>query len=421
MRILHTSDWHLGMMTGTVSRLPDQQDFLDWLVGVIAQWQVDAMVVAGDVFDSMQPSAEAQAAYYGFLARLPRTGVRDVVVVGGNHDSPSRLDAPREVLAALAVRVVGGLPEAPLETLVYPLRRRGHEEPAAVCLAVPFVHEYRLGVRTTEPDRVQVRQAFLERFGGLYRDLVDRALATFPGLPIVATGHLTVGSVQPEDYRDPIHQVGFIGALPPSVLDRRIAYAALGHIHRAFPVVEGRAWYSGSPLQVSVSDGAGDRKVILVDLREDGGPPVVKPMPVPVFRELRAVEGTLDEVVRALEEMESPARHPPLVQVVVRLDRAVPGLGERLAPATQGRPKGRRPQIVEVREVWQGAVEPIEKPCGVALEQMSEEEVFSLLCRMRGEGNPEELAQVFRTIATMSDEDLTRLLAAIHGDVAEVP
>ena len=103
MRILHTSDWHLGLSLGGLGLGPDHDLFLQWLRGALRDHAVDALVVAGDVFDTMQPSAEAQARYFRFLADVAETGVQQVVIVGGNHDSPSRLDAPAEVLAALKV------------------------------------------------------------------------------------------------------------------------------------------------------------------------------------------------------------------------------------------------------------------------------------------------------------------------------
>ena len=101
MRILHTSDWHLGVSTGPASRIEEQRWFLDWLLNQLSALQIDVLIIAGDVFDTMHPSAEASAMYYEFLAQIGATGVRDVVVIGGNHDSPSRLDAPKALLQAV--------------------------------------------------------------------------------------------------------------------------------------------------------------------------------------------------------------------------------------------------------------------------------------------------------------------------------
>ncbi|MBN1178236.1 MAG: exonuclease subunit SbcD [Anaerolineae bacterium] len=411
VRILHTSDWHLGLSTGCVSRLPEQQRFLAWLAALLAEQAVDALVVAGDVFDSMQPSAEAQEAYYRFLAGLAATGVRDVVVVGGNHDSPSRLDAPREVLAALGVHVVGGLaaPEEPLDMAVVPLRRRGSETVEAVCLAVPYVHEYRLGVRTTDLDRGAVAEAFRVRFTELYSRLVDRAQALYSGLPVIATGHMVLGEVRREDYTAEIHQVGFIKGLPASVLDPRLAYTALGHIHRAYPVEEGHAWYSGSPLPVSVADCTVARNVLLVELPE-AGPPAIAPIRVPVFRELRVIEGSPVDLVRDLKALTSSAPLPPLVHVRACLDGPEPRLRETITAALDAHAEPKRPVLIGVQEVFVGATEDVDPVPQAGLDEMTEAEVFARLCQATRTTDAEELQRAFATLLSWPEEELERAI-----------
>ncbi len=203
MRILHTADWHLGATTGPAPRLEEQGLFLEWLFDILSVRRVDALLIAGDVFDSMHPSAEAQKLYYRFLAGVRLSGVRDVVVVGGNHDSPSQLDAPKDLLEAVDVHVIGGVPAAGdrLDGMIVPLHERGSDEVAALCLAVPYVHEYRLGIRTSDLDREETRSAFKAAFSDLYRTLADRGLERFGDLPLVAMGHLTLGNeVHREDF-----------------------------------------------------------------------------------------------------------------------------------------------------------------------------------------------------------------------------
>ncbi len=408
MRILHTSDWHLGLSTGVTSRLEDQQRFLSWLTERLAADEVDLLIVAGDVFDSMQPSSEALSTYYRFLAGLSATGVRDVVIVGGNHDSPSRLEAPRDVLAALNVKVIGTLPrqDESLDSLVIPLRDRQSEEVEAVCLAVPFVHEYRLGVRTTELDRAAVVEAFRERFTELYTGLADRAEELYPGRPIIATGHLVLGDASRDDYHDEIHQVGFIGGLPLSVLDSRVVYAALGHIHRAWPVIDKRAWYSGSPIPLSVSESTGARKVLLVDLEVTGAAEVsITPVDVPEFRQLREVSGTPEELEVTLRTLTSSAPLPPLLYVRARLKAPEPGLRDRLHSALDGFIDGARPQIVEVREVFGEAVMELSGVPPIGLDELTLREVFLRLCQSAGVQDGANMVQALATLETLSADD----------------
>lgn len=414
MRILHTSDWHLGISTGPASRTDEQGAFLDWLLELLSAQAVDALVVAGDVFDSMHPSAEAQALYYRFLARVGSTGVRDVVVVGGNHDSPSRLDAPRALLEAVDVHVVGGVPpgEERWHRMLAPLRERGSDEVAAVCLAVPYVHEYRLGIRGTDQDREATRAAFTAAFSGLYTDLADRALAAHPGATLLATGHLTLGSESTrEDYPHEIHQVGTIEGLPATILDPRIRYAALGHIHRAYPIAGSTARYCGTPIPYALNEMATPRRVLIVDLKE-GAESTVSPVLVPRSRDLVQLAGPPDDVLTELAALTWSTHLPPLVHVRIQTSMAVPGLTRRLHDAVATHPEGRRPVLVEVQQRGLDAEFGRSTPLAPSLEELSPEQVFGLVCDARQlDGDDRQaLLTAFRTIASADPETLQDML-----------
>jgi exonuclease SbcD len=341
MRVLHTSDWHLGVDYFGRPRLEEQAAFLSWLLDTIVARQIDAVVVAGDIFDKGAPSAEAQSLYYAFLARLGALGDRTVVVVGGNHDSASRLDAPREVLSALSTHVVGGYAAeregqgalAFKEGVLVPLRAGNDVQ--AVVAAVPYLHDWRISVRdlTAEPS---VQHAQLSgAFRDIYGRLADAAEAAFPGVPLLATGHLTclprAGQKPTEDDSIPyeINRVGTLGAFGPDIFDPRFAYVALGHIHRGFAVDAGRrVWYSGTPMQVSRTEAANARRVLVVDTeaRTESGALVVEAVAVPVTRRLVHVTGTFDEVEERLKALTWDANErPPLVSAEAVRDRYMSG------------------------------------------------------------------------------------------------
>ena len=418
MRILHTSDWHLGVSTGPESRVEEQELFLDWLLDTLEGREVDALVVAGDVFDSMHPSAEALGLYYRFLARVGGAGVRDVVVVGGNHDSASRLDAPRALLEAVHVHVVGGLPATDdrQDRMIAPLRARGSNDVAAVCLAVPYAHEYRLGIRTTDLDRDLTRAAFTEAFSRLYSDVADHAQAQYPGLPLVATGHLTMGfGAKKGDYAQPIHQVGTIDGLPIDILDPRIRYTALGHIHRCYPVAGSRAWYCGTPIPYSLTEMGSARQVLIVDIEGEAEASVER-VEVPQYRELVELIGTPEAVLAALVGLRWSTRLPPLVHVLVETKMAEPGLNRRLHEAVASHEQRGCPDLVEVRQM---AAE-IEGD-GIAsavppLEELEPREVFGLMCDATKlqEDDRQQLETAFATVASANSETLEKMLEAIE-------
>lgn len=372
-------------------------------------------MVAGDVFDTMQPSAEAQRRYYRLLGRVAATGVQQVVVVGGNHDSASRLDAPADVLAALDVVVVGGLPAADeLDRCLVPLRARGGDAVEAVLLAVPYVHEFRLGVRTTELDPGAMRRAFEERFAALYRELADRAAARWPGLPILATGHLTLGPSRREDYPQEIHQVGTIEGLGEDVVDPRVVYLALGHVHRPHAVgTSGRAWYCGSPIAFSLAEGRVPRQVNVVEVDRSGATRV-RPVELPATRRLVELRGGPDALVDAVRGLEWTEPLPPLLYCRAVSDAAPVDLADHLHDAIDGFPEAARPVLVELRTERGGAsAEPVVavRPLG----ELTPHEVFAALCRARGEADRAALDVAFATLLDVSEDDFGALVAAARG------
>lgn len=402
-RFLHTSDWHLGANLETVSRERDHALFLDWLAEVIEEREVDVLLVAGDVFDQAQPSAEAQRAYYQFLHRIAGKRLRKVVIVGGNHDSPSRLDAPRELLDALSVHVVGGLLAAPetWDRCLCPIPGNDGEIEAVV-LAVPFVHEFRLGVRTALADSATVAAQFRERFAALYTELADRAERLAPGRPIVATGHLTCGVASREDAPAEIHLVGTIGALPADIFDPRIRYIALGHIHRSYPVCGGRGWYSGSPIALDRTEARTGRRVLLVDV--DDGEAKVEPLPVPETRAIHELSGTLSEVADRLRALSWTGELPPFVYAQIQADYVPAGAEAQLHEAAEKNPHG-VPCLVQVRRaLQQAACAQPEDDATPPLSELEPEDVFRRLCAERNVELDDGLLNAFRAVAQDEDE-----------------
>ena len=408
MRVLHTSDWHLGASLGGVARAPEHTRFLSWLTETAVEEAADLLIVAGDVFDHASPSADALRTWYRFLVGLRETPVRQVVVVAGNHDSPARLEAPREVLDAIDVRVVGTFDgsDASRSRLLCPVVGADGEVDCVV-LALPYVHEYRLGFRTAGLDPLSIARLYRDRFAELYTDLADEAERRWPGAPLIATGHLTCEGATSDDYPVPIHSVGSVGALPDSIFDRRIRYAALGHVHRPMQVGTGPAWYCGSPIALRLGEQEIPRRVLRVDLEPNVGralTPVA--LEVPVFRRLVRVAGELDEVVAGLRDLTWTEALSPLVHVALRLPRRQPEVVAELRrrAAELWGEAADRPQLVQIRQDVDvaeadgaGGSEDGEREPLAALDA---EDVFRLLCDARGEPLDDALLGAFRSLLT---------------------
>jgi len=421
MKILHTSDWHLGVEYHGVSRAAEHGAFLTYLLDVIEARGVEALVIAGDVFDGTNPSADALSRYYGFLADLGRRGGCTVVVVGGNHDSAARLDAPRDVLGALRTVVVGGYDTAgragatddadtPAGGLLVPLTdRRG--EVGAVVAAVPYLHDWRLGVRDLDAPPDAQRRALTEAFRAVYSRLADAAVAAFPGLPLLATGHLTclsrAGARPTEADAVPmeINRVGTLGAFGPDLFDTRFGHIALGHLHRAFPVdAARRVWYSGTPVQVGPVETPDERRLLLVDTDRPtpSGGFEVEAIAVPVTRRLLRIAGPQDEVLARLRTLTWPeTEQPPLLALEGTVTQFDAAAERALRDAAPHGPNGRA-IIVEARALLLRTLTEGERAPLPDAAALTPEEAFRFAWSLRHRGAPpdERVLARFRTLLT---------------------
>ena len=345
MRLLHTSDWHLGQTLHNFERGYEHQRFLDWLLDTLVAERVDVLLVAGDVFDNANPSAASQKQLYVFLqqarARLPAL---QLLVVAGNHDSAGRLEAPGPLLAAHGTHVIGHLlrdedGEIDLERLLLPLSGADGQV-QAWCLAVPFL---RPGDVPKLPAG-DTQDAYLGGIALLYRQLADLALARRqPGQAILAMGHChMVGGEMSNDSERRI-VIGGTEMLPSGIFDASIAYAALGHLHKAQAVGgQEHIRYCGSPIPLSFAEVNYRHQVLCLDidgeqLREVRA--IEVPRAVPLLR-VPATPAPIDEVLAqlaALDVPDAPTEAQPFLEVRVRLDAPEPGLRTRIETALDGK------------------------------------------------------------------------------------
>ncbi|MES2899300.1 MAG: exonuclease subunit SbcD, partial [Pseudomonadota bacterium] len=239
MRLLHTSDWHLGQTLHNHDRSYEHQCFLDWLLDAIVREQADALLIAGDVFDTANPSAASQKQLYRFLqqarARAPEL---DIVIIAGNHDSPGRLEAPLPLLETQGTRVVGHIlrneaGEIDIDRLLVPLSDKTGAV-KAWCLAIPFLRPGDVPRPELAEDQEPVADPYMHGIGLLYGQAFSMASARRqPGQSIVAMGHchMVDGAASLDSERRIV--IGGTEALPAAVFDPAIAYTALGHLHLA--------------------------------------------------------------------------------------------------------------------------------------------------------------------------------------------
>ena len=416
IRILHTSDWHLGVSLEQAPRHDEHRRFLVWLRERAIERRIDALVVCGDLFHYMQPSAAAQRDLYDFVASLSDTGVSVVILTAGNHDSASRLEAPREVLAALDVRVVGALTTQVDDCLVPIANAAGEVE--AVVAAVPYLSESRLGIATTRDSHEVVSERYRAAFAEVYAATLDAAQSRYPHAAKIATGHLTCTAEESvsraSDFRTPIHQFsGGTRGLPPSIF-AGWDYAALGHVHRHHRVGDSNAWYPGTPIPTNVMESRSPRFVIEVEV-EAGDVSRVTPLRVPRWRDVFELVGDEDELLDLLKGLQWDSELAPylyierLVWTPTRagVDRFVQFVADQFAEP--------RPRIVGFKKRLMAAGESLAEPeqkmifGPSSLRDVTPEEVFVQMYELKhGVSPPDHVVSAFRTLL-VSDEQSASL------------
>ena len=301
MKLLHTADLHLARHLYGRRRHHEFAAFLDWLAATLEAEQVDVLVIAGDVFDTATPSPRSQAQYYQFLCRIAAGPCRHVIITAGNHDSPAFLDAPRDILRALNVHVIGTAREPADEVLL--LRDRDGAPEAIVC-AVPYLRERDLRSADAGESPAEKAAKLLDGIRAHYAAAVAHAetlrSAHGAALPLLATGHLYTAGSQTSEAHD--HEIGTLTHVPASVFPAAIDYLALGHIHLAQRLdgSETRR-YSGSPLAHTFAEAAQNKTVCLVTFQ--GRSAAVRPLAVPDFQKRARLRGDLPALEAQISEL----------------------------------------------------------------------------------------------------------------------
>lgn len=422
MRLLHTSDWHLGQTLHNFDRTHEHQCFLDWLLDTIVAEEADALLIAGDVFDNSNPSAASQRQLYRFLqqarARAPQL---DIVIIAGNHDSPGRLEAPGPLLEAHGTRVVGHVVRdaegsIDLERFIVPLTGKDGEV-KAWCVAIPFL-------RPGDVPRVageagdDAFDTYLAGIRLLYRQAYDLARARAgAGQAILAMGHchMVGGDASPDSERRIV--IGGTEALPASMFGPDIAYVALGHLHLAQRVgQQEHLRYSGSPLPLSFAEVGYKHQVLRIDL-EGARAAAIEPLHVPRAVELLRVPANPAPVKQAIAELvsldlpELPRDAWPYLEVRVLLDAPEPGLRAQVEAALEGKPV-RLAKIEPTRRIVTTAgTEP-----ALSLDQLAQlqpDDIFRRLWQQRfGEDAPDDQLAAFTELLLPADGDVKNREAA---------
>lgn len=300
MKLLHTSDWHLGQNFMGKSRVEEHEAFLSWLLETIKENNIDVLLVSGDIFDTGTPPNYALELYYNFLKQLSQVNsLNTTIITAGNHDSVSTLKAPKQLLEALNVHVVVNGDED--ENIIIPIKE--DDTTKAIVCAVPFLRDsvirQSLGGETVS-DKEKLANNGIKAY---YEKAYNKAKELEQNTPIIAMGHLTtVGTRSSESERD--IYIGGTLDIGGDYLASMFDYVALGHLHinQTVGSVKGtQVRYSGSPIPLSFSESKNTQKVNLVTIEEDVK---VEELEIPLKRKLQVIKGDLETIKKELKAIE---------------------------------------------------------------------------------------------------------------------
>ena len=328
MKIFHTSDWHLGQSFYYHSRDYEHVQFLQWLTEQIRERQPDVLLIAGDVFDTVNPPMSAQRMLYEFLASLHRLAPQlHIIMIAGNHDSGGRIELPAPLLSHFNTHVIGRLQRpddaAGIEHLLIPLQVNGQVQ--GYCVALPYLRPAEVSQATAQDD---VMQGAKQLYTHLWQAVAAKRQA---GQVVIAMTHAHLRGGQTSDSERNI-VIGAAEAMPCDWFDQSLDYVALGHLHKPQRVGgQDRIRYSGSPIPLSFSERNYPHQILDIELTADQPPqitPILIPRSVPMLRFPSTGAMPLAQLLAELQTYAWPAvTHPAQrawLEVMVEIEGPAP-------------------------------------------------------------------------------------------------
>ncbi len=399
MRILHTSDWHLGQHFMGKTRQAEHRAWCDWLVQTVQDQQADALIIAGDIFDTGTPPSYAREQYNDFIVQMHGTGCQ-LVIVAGNHDSVAMLNESKGLLGKLNTQVIATVGAEPDEQVLLLTQRNG--DVGAIVCAIPFLRPRDIqrsqAGQSADDKQSDLQQAIAEHYAQLYARAEAKRAELGVKVPIIGTGHLTtVGVSLTESVRE--IYVGSLTAFPTDAFPA-FDYLALGHIHRPQKVAGlEHIRYSGSPIALSFDESKQQKELLQIDL-DSTGLQAVQVIEIPCFQRLISLKGSLAELEQQFAALagELDPTAVAWLEIQVEVDDYYADLDERVTALCAELPV----EVLRVRRLRGNKVAGLTGDSGEVLAELSPNEVFAK--RLENE----ELSA-----------DEVKVLTGLHGQVLE--
>jgi len=343
VKVLHTSDWHLGRTLYGRKRYSEFTLFLEWLYATIEKENIDILLICGDIFDTSTPSNKSQELYYQFLCKVSLSSCKHIIIIAGNHDSPSFLEAPKNLLRALNVHVIGMIEDTSIEKELIVLEQ--HEIPQAIICAVPYLRDKEIRIAEAGEDIDQKNIKLVAGIQNHYAEITKLAgqkqaelyKTTGIKVPIIVTGHLfAAGSftLSGDGVRD--LYVGSLVHIGADTFPCDIDYVALGHLHIAQLVGNNEyIRYCGSPIPMGFGEAEQHKKLLLLNINEKEK--YIDEIAIPCFQSLVRISGTLQEIIAKIEELKN-AHSDAWLEIDYTGNEIVGNLRETLEEAVEATP-----------------------------------------------------------------------------------
>lgn len=309
IRVLHTSDWHLGKQLLKVDFEQDMSLFFDWLLTTIQDEKIDLLLMSGDLFDQANPSQPALKQYYQFLKTMIPLHCK-VIITGGNHDSAAVLNAPKELLNHLDVHIVGGSPEN-LSDAFIEVDKNGQK---VIVAAIPYLRDKDIrqviAGESYEDKILQIKNGMATYFDNVNSHFDEN----YSGIPLIIMAHLYAQNAETSESEREI-QIGNQAGIDSSIFGKNPAYVALGHIHKPQQVGKNTIRYSGSPIALSFSEREDKKQVIILDINDSDLEITIKE--IPKFRQLITLKGTIESISNKLNSYQSNSPLTDLIELQV--------------------------------------------------------------------------------------------------------
>lgn len=403
MKLLHTADWHLGQKFIYRERIEEHQAFLHWLLQVIQTQQIDILIVAGDIFDISSPPHYARTMYYRFLSGLLKTNCRHIVITGGNHDSPSMLNAPKELLSALNITVVGAVSDNPEDDILELKKPSGEVE--GVIAAIPFLRDRDINFisafESGEARLDQIKKGIIAHF-----EKMAALVAKYESqdIPVITTGHLYAKGGKASDNQNNIY-LGNMDNIDPALIPDIFDYVALGHLHKAQPMGKLRhIRYSGSPIPLSFPESKDKKTVTVVDFKGKK-PTEIKLLEIPLWRHLSIIEGDLVSVQEQIGQLtdqllKDKAVLTAWIEVIVHTDHQIPGVENLLYEFVENKAV----EILKFKVLLNNQNEEKIKLSG-ELSELSPLDVFKKRCEDMTDEDYQPVEQTYLELMTWMNEN----------------